>query len=93
MDSFAQIPDYAQRIYARILPVRPSLDRALDLGYLPAHVICMQGPFTTELNAAMFRQTDAHYVVTKNSGHTGGFQEKLEAARQTGATVIVIERS
>ena len=92
LDSFAQIPDYAQRIYARILPVRPSLDRALDLGYLPAHVICMQGPFTTELNAAMFRQTGAHYVVTKNSGHTGGFQEKLEAARQTGATVIVIER-
>ena len=92
LDSFAQIPDYAQRIYARILPVRPSLDRALNLGYLPAHVICMQGPFTTELNAAMFRQTGAHYVVTKNSGHTGGFQEKLEAARQTGATVIVIER-
>ena len=36
--------------------------------------------------------TGAHYVVTKNSGHTGGFQEKLEAARQTGATVIAIER-
>ena len=93
LDSFTQIPDYAQRLYARILPIRPSLDRALDLGYLPAHIICMQGPFTTELNAAMFRQTGASYVVTKNSGHTGGFQEKVEAARQTGATVIVIERS
>lgn len=92
LDSFAQLPDYAQRLYARILPVRPSLDRALGLGYLPAHIICMQGPFTTELNAAMFRQTGARYVVTKNSGRTGGFQEKLEAARQTGAKVIVIER-
>ena len=70
---------YDLRLYARILPVRPSLDRALDLGYLPAHIICMQGPFTTELNAAMFRQTGARYVVTKNSGRTGGFQEKLEA--------------
>lgn len=93
LDSFAQIPDYTQRLYARILPVRASLDRALTLGYLPAHLICMQGPFTTELNAAMFRQTGARYVVTKNSGRTGGFQEKLEAARQTGAKVIVIERS
>ena len=65
--------------------------RALGLGYLPAHIICMQ-PFATELNAAMFRQTGARYVVTKNSGRTGGFQEKLEAARQTGAKVIVIER-
>lgn len=93
LDSFAQIPDYAQRLYVRILPIRPSLDRALDLGYLSAHIICMQGPFTTELNAAMFHQTGASYVVTKNSGHTGGFQEKVEAARQIGATVIVIERS
>ena len=92
LDSFTQLPDYAQRLYARILPVRPSLDRVLGLGYLPAHIICMQGPFTTELNAAMFRQTGARYVVTKNSGRTGGFQEKLEAARQTGAKVIVIER-
>lgn len=92
LDSFAQIPGYAQRLYARILPVRASLDRALTLGYLPAHLICMQGPFTTELNAAMFRQTSARYVVTKNSGHTGGFPEKLEAAKQAGATVIIIER-
>lgn len=92
LDSFAKIPDYAKRIYARILPVRPSLDRALDLGYLPAHLICMQGPFSTALNAAMFAQTKAKYVVTKNSGRTGGFQEKLAAARKAGAVLVIVER-
>ena len=91
LDSFAQIPDYAQRIYARILPVRPSLDRALDLGYLPAHGFVCRAP--SRPNSMRPAPPDRRSpVVTKNSGHTGGFQEEIEAARQTGATVIVIER-
>lgn len=92
LDAFAKIPDYENRVYARILPVRASLERALDLGYPPARLICMQGPFSADLNAAMFKETKARYVVTKNSGHTGGFPEKMEAAERTGATVIIIER-
>ena len=64
----------------------------MDLGYPPARLICMQGPFSADLNAAMFKETGARYVVTKNSGHTGGFQEKLKGAERTGATVIIIER-
>ena len=92
LDAFAKIPDYENRVYARILPVRASLERALDLGYPPSRLICMQGPFSTQLNEAMFKETRARYVVTKNSGHTGGFQEKLKAAEGAGATVIIIER-
>ena len=92
LDAFAKIPDYENRVYARILPVRASLERALDLGYPPARLICMQGPFSADLNAAMFKETKARYVVTKNSGHTGGFPEKLKGAERTGATVIIIER-
>lgn len=65
LDAFAQIPDYENRVYARILPVKASLERALDLGYPPARLICMQGPFSTDLNEAMFKETGARYVVTK----------------------------
>ena len=92
LDAFAKIPDYETRVYARILPVKASLDRALDLGYPPSRIIGMQGPFSVQLNEAMFKETKARYVVTKNSGHTGGFQEKLKAAERAGATVIIIER-
>lgn len=92
LDAFAKIPDYENRVYARILPVKASLERALDLGYPPSRIIGMQGPFSEQLNEAMFKETKARYVVTKNSGHTGGFQEKLKAAERAGATVIIIER-
>lgn len=92
LDIFAQVPDYTTRIYARILPTMASLQQALDLGYEPSHLICMQGPFSTALNTAMFSQYKAAYVVTKDSGKPGGFEEKVTAARNAGATLLVIKR-
>lgn len=52
----------------------------------------MQGPFSAELNVAMFRQYKARFVVTKDSGKPGGFAEKQEAARMAGARLIVVGR-
>lgn len=92
LDVFSQLPSYQERIYARILSTLPSLERALTLGYEASHIICMQGPFSADLNAAMFAHYHAAYVVTKESGTPGGFAEKIEAARRVGATVIVIRR-
>ena len=40
---FTKLPNYAERITCRILPLRDSLDNALNLGYKPSHIICMQG--------------------------------------------------
>lgn len=40
----------------------------------------------------MLRQYDCRYLLTKNSGDAGGFEEKLRAAEEAGATVLVIER-
>lgn len=93
LDIFAAVPDYRERIYLRILPLPSSLERALALGYDPAHIICMQGPFSADLNAAMFAQVHAAYVVTKNSGSAGGYDEKAEGARRAGAALIVVQRA
>lgn len=89
---YTALPEYAGRIVLRILSSRQSLDKALSLGYAPARIICMQGPFSKELNLAMFRQYHAAYVVMKDSGRVGGFQEKIEAAKEAGAQAIVITR-
>ena len=89
---FTTIKCYRNRIYLRILPSLTSLTQALNLNYLPKHIICMQGPFSTELNTAMFKQCQTKYMVTKDSGKPGGFQEKLAAAKTAGAQVIVVER-
>ena len=53
---------------------------AASLGFVGKHLICMQGPFSRELNTAMLRQFDAAYLVTKDSGKVGGFEEKLAVA-------------
>ena len=40
----------------------------------------------------LLHQTEAKYFVTKESGKNGGFAEKLEAAEQAGAVLLVIGR-
>ena len=92
LHKFATIRNYEQRLVARILPVRESLDKALNNGYIPSRIIAMQGPFSVDLNTAMFKEFQSSWVVTKNSGSVGGFSQKLEAARAARAKLIVIER-
>lgn len=89
---FVRLPDFQERIYARILPNLDSLSSALELGYPGRHLICMQGPFSEELNAAMLRQIGASVLVTKDTGDVGGFAEKIQAAQAAGAHVLVVRR-
>ncbi|MDD7740346.1 MAG: precorrin-6A reductase [Fusicatenibacter sp.] len=89
---FTDLPKYQERIYARVLPTASVMKSCQDLGFDAAHLIGMQGPFTLELNSAMLEMIGASYLVTKESGKNGGFEEKIEAAKQSGAAVIVIGR-
>ena len=42
-------------------------------------VIAMQGPFSEGMNEQLLSHVKARYLVTKDSGKIGGFQEKMEA--------------
>lgn len=90
--AYTAIDGYAERLFARILPVKESADAAFALGFSGKNLICMQGPFSEELNEVMFRETEARYVVTKESGKNGGFDEKIAAARKTGCHLVVLTR-
>lgn len=90
--AFTALPDYQERVWVRILASEASLHQALSLGYPPNHIIAMHGPFSKELNAALLRQFHIHTLVTKRSGRAGGFWEKAEAAEETGAALLVIDR-
>lgn len=93
LPDFTAVKDYAERIALRILPMESSLQSALSLGYKPAHIVCMQGPFAKDLNIAMLKKFGSKYLVTKDSGSVGGFDEKVEAAEAAGAKLIVIGRA
>ena len=86
------VPGLVERCYPRVLPTMDSLERCLSLGFSPAHIICMQGPFSQELNAALIRQFQIRTLVTKDSGGCGGFRAKAEAAWETGCALLVVER-
>ncbi len=89
---YTQLPAFAKRLYPRFLPAPGAIEAALSLGYQPQNLICMQGPFSLEMNVAMLQQIQADWMVTKESGKAGGFAQKLEAAQKVGAKLIVIGR-
>ena len=91
LDPFAR-PGLAERCYPRVLPMVGSLARCLELGFPPKNVICMQGPFSKELNAALIRQYGIKTLVTKDTGAAGGFPEKAAAAKETGCALLVVAR-
>lgn len=90
--AFTGLANFSQRLYPRILPTPEMVKRAFDLGFDAGHIIAMQGPFSHETNLAMLRQTKAAFLVTKESGQAGGFADKLTAAKEAGAKVLLIGR-
>lgn len=89
---YAALPGFAERVYARVLPMAASLEACRAAGLGPDRIIAMQGPFSREMNIAMLRAVSARYMVTKDTGGTGGFGEKAAAAKEAGAVLVVAGR-
>jgi len=81
-----------ERLFVRVLPSASVLEDINRIGISGSQIICMQGPFSEELNYAMFVQTNSKYLVTKESGSAGGFIEKVNAAVRANMKVVVIKR-
>ena len=89
---FSQLPGFSKRVWARVLPLQSSLDACAQAGLPASHIFAMQGPFSEAMNAAMLRTIGAQYLVTKDGGAPGGFEEKESAAKSAGARLVVIGR-
>ena len=80
------------RLIARVLPQPEVLSACMDAGFSPADIVAVQGPFSRELNLALFREFGADVMVTKNSGTVGGTDSKIVAAMELDMTVVVVQR-
>ena len=78
-------------ITARILPTAEVLAEC-EKFLLPKNIIAIQGKFSVELNAELFKHTQAEVIVTKNSGEIGGADTKILAAEKLNLPVVMIER-
>lgn len=89
---FTVVPNFQTRVFPRVLPETEVVRHCHALGFPTSQLICMQGPFSRELNVAMLRSVHAKWMVTKDTGRAGGFEEKQAAAEEAGARVVLIAR-
>lgn len=92
LEKYTAIEGYQERCFARVLPTLSVMEKCKTLGFEGRNLIGMQGAFSEELNFWMMKQIQASYLVTKNSGKEGGFQEKCEAAVRAGVEILVVGR-
>lgn len=92
LSAFTSISDYKTRCYARVLSLPSVVTACQKLGFCGKNLFAMQGPFSEELNFAMLKEINASYLVSKESGRTGGFPKKVMAAKKANVKLIVIKR-
>lgn len=79
-------------LIARMLPRKDNMEKCEELGIEQKYIVAMQGPFTKELNTALYKQYKVTLMITKESGKVGAVDEKLEAALELGIETIMIGR-
>ena len=92
LEKYTVLPDYQNRVVARVLSTAGVAAQCEALGFTGKNLICMQGPFSQAMNEAILRQYDCKYMVTKASGTTGGYEDKIAAALACGCTPVIIGR-
>ena len=91
VDIYSNIID-TDRLYVRILPNETSIRKCVEAGIPSSHIMAMQGPFSEEINTAVYHQWNIRILVTKDSGDTGGVRQKVLPALEAGIMVIMIRR-
>lgn len=82
----------ACRLYARVLPTHEGLAACEALGLPHKNILALQGPFSQKMNEAMLEQYGIRWLVTKDGGAPGGFAQKLAAAQNAGAVLVLVGR-
>lgn len=78
-----------ERLIVRILP--SSVPEALHI--VPSkNIVSMQGTFSEELNKNLIMDYNCDVIITKDSGKSGGLNEKVSGALLANAVPIIIKR-
>ena len=91
-----ELPEYCaedkirDRIYARVLPGKESVEICENNQIPGKRIIAMQGPFSEAMNLAIIQDHDIKIMVTKQSGKSGGFEEKEKAAAKADIPLYII---
>ncbi len=89
-ETFTQINGYSQRCIIRILSCEENIQHCRKLGF--ENIVAENPPFSVEDNKKLIYQYDIRFLVTKDSGKTGGFDNKLQSAKECDIECLVICR-
>lgn len=87
-----KINHFKDRCVVRILDVDKIIEQCKSVGIKEKHIIAKRGPFSLEENIRDFSKHRCRYLVTKESGNTGGYLEKIEAARECNMKILALKR-
>ena len=87
---YASRESLKDRLFVRIIPNEESFNICRENGINAKHIIAMQGPFTLGMNEAISDMLDISFMVTKQSGANGGFENKVECALKKNIDLFVI---
>ena len=90
LGSYAKNETIKNHLFVRVLPGEESIRLCTANGITGRQIIAMQGPFSAQMNECILREYSIDWMVTKISGHAGGFEEKIEAAKKAGVGVCAI---
>ena len=80
------------RFIYRVLPSIFSLEECVQNEIALKDIVAVLGPFSVELNMALFSEYDVDLVVMKDSGTRGGTDEKLLACKNMNIKAVMIGR-
>ncbi len=81
-----------KRVIYRVIPRQEVIAEVSALGVGMDRMIAMQGPFTQEMNTAIFRAFKVDVVIGKEGGQASGTAERHLAAKELGVKNIVVNR-
>ncbi|MEG0686357.1 MAG: precorrin-6A/cobalt-precorrin-6A reductase [Erysipelotrichales bacterium] len=87
---YTLVNDYKERLFFRVLPMIASLEQCYRYGIKGSHIIAMQGPFSIDLNKALLKQYNCQYLISKNTGKSGGMEEKLQATKEMDIKLLIV---
>lgn len=81
----------SDRVWVRTLPWEKSICELVEKGLSHKHIIAWHGAMTYALNLAILKELEIDVLITKDSGDSGGFKAKVDAALDYGCRVMVLK--
>ena len=92
LQELTKVANFSKRIWVRILPAENIANLCVNLGYDWNKIILEKGAFSEERNIYHIRMSHAEILLTKESGITGGYPEKVSACKECGIEIITLKR-